>query len=96
MTEKRYFQVDFDEVYYIVDSDDLPEGKSRYAEDVIEYSLNGEEVVDLLNNYEFKLEKIRKALIILIDTKYPTLNHVMEAMLKIREEVTMNGVSDEL
>ena len=67
MTEKRYYQRDFEELYYIIDSNVISEkdfdekilydGYSAFAD-----SLTGEEIVDLLNENE-QLKNLIKTLI---------------------------------
>ena len=57
MTEKRYYQRDFEELYYIIDSNVISEEefdeKMEYeGYTVFEDSLTGEEIVDLLNENE--------------------------------------------
>ncbi|MBR0272389.1 MAG: hypothetical protein IJQ68_10460 [Methanobrevibacter sp.] len=60
MSEKeRYFRIDYDEEYYIFDSNKLTkkevEEKAEYSYDVFSNSLTSEEIIDLLNeNDELK------------------------------------------
>ena len=62
MTEKRYYQRDFEELYYIIDSNIISENE---FDEKVEYdgytafedSMTGDEIVDLLNeNEELKQE----------------------------------------
>lgn len=56
MTEKRFFEIDYDEIYYIVDSSRLQKKKTAFEDEeeyqkyCLENSLIGTEVVDLLNS----------------------------------------------
>lgn len=57
MTEKRYYQRDYEELYYIIDSHTISE---KEFDEKVEYdgysafedSLSGKEIVDLLNENE--------------------------------------------
>jgi len=54
MTEKRYYSVDYDEQYYIFDSDVIQKGRveeeAEYSYDVFADSMTGDEVINTLNN----------------------------------------------
>ena len=55
MTEKRYYQRDFEELYYIIDSNVISEKEFDEKEmydgyTAFEDSMTGEEIVDLLNS----------------------------------------------
>ena len=57
MVEKRYYQRDFEELYYIIDSNVIPEKEFDEKEmydgyTAFEDSMTGEEIVDLLNENE--------------------------------------------
>lgn len=58
---ERFFEIDFDEIYYIVDSEKLSrkkedfDDKDDWDEYCLDNSLNGHEIVEILNNYEFTL-----------------------------------------
>ena len=57
MTEKRYYKRDYEELYYIIDSNTISEEefdeKMEYdGYTAFEDSLTGEEIVDLLNENE--------------------------------------------
>ena len=62
MVEKRYYQRDFEELYYIIDSNVISEKEFDEKEmydgyTAFEDSMTGEEIVDLLNeNEELKKE----------------------------------------
>ena len=64
MNEKRYYSVDYDEEYYIFDSNVIRKGRveeeAEYSYDVFADSMSGDEIVDLLNNCDTKLVKIEK------------------------------------
>ena len=53
MTEKRYFSVDYDEEYYIFDSETITkkevEEKAEYSYNVFADSLTSKEILELLN-----------------------------------------------
>ena len=65
MTEKRYYQKNYDELYYIFDSKTLSE---KEFEEKVEYdgytlfadSLTSKEVVDLLNELHEENEKLKR------------------------------------
>ena len=57
MTEKRYYQRDFEELYYIIDSNVISEKEFDEKEmyegyTAFEDSMTGEEIVELLNENE--------------------------------------------
>lgn len=57
MVEKRYYQRDFEELYYIIDSNVISEKEFDEKEmydgyTAFEDSMTGEEIVDLLNENE--------------------------------------------
>ena len=56
MTEKRYYAVDYDEEYYIFDSNVIRKGRveeeAEYGYDVFADSMSSNEIVDLLNEQE--------------------------------------------
>ena len=64
MTEKRYYQRDYEELYYIIDSHTISE---KEFDEKVEYdgysafedSLSGEEIVDLLNENEQLKSELR-------------------------------------
>ena len=65
MTEKRYYEKDYDELYYIFDSKTLSEKefekKVEYdGYDFFAYSLTSKEVVDLLNELHEENEKLKR------------------------------------
>ena len=65
MTEKRYYEKDYDELYYIFDSKTLSEKefekKVEYdGYDVFADSLTSKEVVDLLNELHEENEELKK------------------------------------
>ena len=66
MSEKRFFEIDYDEVYYIIDSSRLQrkktafEDEEEYQEYCLENSLMGTQVVDLLNSLSEENEQLRK------------------------------------
>lgn len=66
MNEKRFFEIDHDEVYYIVDSSRLQrkktdfEDEEEYQEYCLENSLMGVQVVGLLNELVIKYHKLEK------------------------------------
>lgn len=61
MTEKRYFKKEYDEEYYIFDSIKISEEKvdieSEYGYDVFANAMQGNEVVDLLNEQDEVIKK---------------------------------------
>ena len=56
MTEKRYFSIDYDEEYYIFDSNKISEEevleKAEYSYDIFGESLMEDDIVNLLNENE--------------------------------------------
>lgn len=64
MTEKRYYSVDYDEEYYIFDSDVIQKGRveeeAEYSYDVFADSMSGDEIVDLLNEQDETIKKLKK------------------------------------
>ena len=65
MTEKRYYQRDFEELYYIIDSHKISEKdfdeKVEYdGYNAFEDSLTGEEIVKLLNENEQLKEQLKE------------------------------------
>ena len=68
MSEKRFFEIDYDEVYYIIDSSRLQrkktafEDEEEYQEYCLENSLMGTQVVDLLNSLVEENEQLKKDL----------------------------------
>ena len=73
MTEKRYYEKDYDELYYIFDSKTLSEKEFEKKVEYDEYSvfadsLTPHEVVDLLNENE-KLKKEKKKILDTINNK---------------------------
>lgn len=58
MSEKRFFEIDYDEIYYIVDSSKLKRKKDDFEDEedfeqyCLENSLIGTQVVDLLNKIQ--------------------------------------------
>ncbi len=73
MTEKRYYKRDYEELYYIIDSNTISEEE---FDEKIEYdgytafedSLTGKEIVDLLNENE-RLKKFKKQAYSIINNK---------------------------
>lgn len=64
MTEKKYYSVDYDEQYYIFDSNVIRKGRveeeAEYSYSVFADSMTSDEIVDLLNNYDAKLSEIEE------------------------------------
>lgn len=64
MTEKKNYSVDYDEQYYIFDSNVIRKGRveeeAEYSYDVFADSMSSDEIVNLLNNYNAKLAKIEE------------------------------------
>lgn len=74
MTSKRFFQLDFDEVYYIFDNEQIPKDKvidNEYGFDDFSYSMTGDEVINTLNNQQDELDKKEK----IIEAKSILLKH---------------------
>ena len=66
MVEKRYYQRDFEELYYIIDSNVIPEKEFDEKEmydgyTAFEDSMTGEEIVDLLNKQHEQIEDLKDA-----------------------------------
>ena len=64
MVEKRYYQRDFEELYYIIDSNVIPEKEFDEKEmydgyTAFEDSMTGEEIVDLLNKQHEQIERLK-------------------------------------
>lgn len=64
MTEKRYYQRDFEELYYIIDSNVISEKEFDEKEmydgyTAFEDSMTGEEIVDLLNEQHEQIERLK-------------------------------------
>ena len=65
MAEKRYYQRDFEELYYIIDSNVISEKEFDEKEmydgyTAFEDSMTGEEIVDLLNTLNDENEQLKK------------------------------------
>ena len=65
MTEKRYYQRDFEELYYIIDSNVISEKEFDEKEmydgyTAFEDSMTGKEIVDLLNELHDENEELKK------------------------------------
>ena len=78
MCEKRFFQLDFDEVYYIFDNEQIPKGQVIDNEcfDDFDLSLDGTEVVDKLNEMHEKIHELNK-----------TITNQMEALAERNTEI---------
>ena len=64
MVEKRYYQRDFEELYYIIDSNVISEKEFDEKEmydgyTAFEDSMTGEEIVDLLNEQHEQIERLK-------------------------------------
>ena len=64
MIEKRYYQRDFEELYYIIDSNVISEKEFDEKEmydgyTAFEDSMTGEEIVDLLNKQHEQIERLK-------------------------------------
>lgn len=66
MTEKRYFSIDYDEEYYIFDSTKISKEevleKAEYSYDVFGDSLMENEVLDLLNEQDIEIKRLKEEL----------------------------------
>lgn len=68
MSEKQFFEIDYDEIYYIVDSSRLQKKKAdfedeeEYQQYCLENSLIGTQVVDLLNSLVEENEELKRKL----------------------------------
>lgn len=66
MTEKRYFKREWEEEYYIFDSTNITEEKvdreSEYGYDVFADSMQGDEVVDKLNEQYIEIQRVYSTL----------------------------------
>ena len=67
MTEKRYYQRDFEELYYIIDSNVISEKEFDEKEmydgyTAFEDSMTGEEIVDLLNDLHDENQELKQEL----------------------------------
>ena len=65
MTEKRYYQRDFEELYYIIDSNVISEKEFDEKEmydgyTAFEYSMTGKEIVGLLNEQHEQIERLKQ------------------------------------
>ena len=66
MNKKRFFEIDYDEIYYIIDSSRLQrketafEDEEEYQRYCLENSLMGVEVVGLLNSLSEENKQLRK------------------------------------
>ena len=65
MAEKRYYQRDFEELYYIIDSNVISEKEFDEKEmydgyTAFEDSMTGEEIVDLLNTLNDENEQLKQ------------------------------------
>ena len=63
MTEKRYYSVDYDEQYYIFDSDVIRKGRveeeAEYSYDVFANSMSSTEIIDKLNELTNENEQLK-------------------------------------
>lgn len=63
MTEKRYYSVDYDEQYYIFDSDVIRKGRveeeAEYSYDVFANSMSSTEIIDKLNELTNESEQLK-------------------------------------
>ena len=87
MTEKRYYKRDYEELYYIIDSNTISEEefdeKMEYdGYTAFEDSLTGEEIVDLLNENE-QLKQSHKEL----GTAYDELVKLGNSLEKENEQL---------
>lgn len=102
---ERFIEIDFDEIYYIVDTlglklkKDSFEIEEDYEEYLLQNSLNGEEVVKLLNEFDKRLFEKNSRMNILkckikeqqseleiIDKKYQYLLNKNEKTIQEQEE----------
>ena len=65
MTEKRYYQRDFEELYYIIDSNVISEKEFDEKEmydgyTAFEDSMTGKEIVSLLNEQHEQIERLKQ------------------------------------
>ena len=71
MTEKRYYNVDYDEEYYIFDSNVIRKGRveeeAEYSYDVFADSMSSTEIIDKLNELTNENEQLKQT--------YQTLKH---------------------
>lgn len=84
MCEKRFFQLDFDEVYYIFDNEQIPKGQVIDNEffDDFDLSLNGTEVVDKLNEMDEKIHDLEQDL----EDSYDANGTLEAEIIKLRKE----------
>lgn len=84
MCEKRFFQLDFDEVYYIFDNEQIPKGQVIDNEDFDDFdlSLNGTEVVDNLNEMDEKIHDLEQDL----EDSYDANGTLEAEIIKLRKE----------
>lgn len=63
MSEKRYYSVDYDEQYYIFDSDVIRKGRveeeAEYSYDVFANSMSSTEIIDKLNELTNENEQLK-------------------------------------
>ena len=64
MSEKRYYSVDYDEQYYIFDSDVIRKGRveeeAEYSYDVFANSMSSTEIIDKLNELTNENEQLKR------------------------------------
>lgn len=66
MSEKRFFELDFDEIYYVVDSSELQRKKENFDDDeefqqyCLENSMSGKEVVNKLNEQDSRIKELEE------------------------------------
>jgi hypothetical protein len=91
MTEKRYYQRDFEELYYIIDSHKISEKEFDEKEmydgySAFEDSMTGEEIVDLLNENEQLKQQLDNNLQFLIRASerlgFESLDHLLYTLDK--------------
>ena len=79
MSEKRFFEIEYNETYYIVDSAKLKRKKDDFDDEedflqyIIENSMSGEEILEVCNENELLKERIRDYEVILTIADKDTL-----------------------
>lgn len=89
MTEKRYFQKEYDELYYIFDSTKISEEEvdieSEYGYNVFSNAMQGNEVVDRLNEQEEQIKELEIENKWFIKTSEKYIDSITEQKQRIKE-----------
>lgn len=89
MSEKRYFKVEYDEEWYLFDSntisEELVKEQAEYGYGVFANSLSPSEICELLNEQQAAINELQ-------DTVYDELDKALKVLEEIYEDYPKNNV----